>query len=161
MLIEHKNKTRGSLRVYKSDLFYNPMTKVKRVKISDGTSTACLTTASCTKALTIILNRVGIMPQIVFIEGKRLRKAHEIDGLLYDSIRSIKGDHDHLRLNYSTLDERGEEYLADLILSQSVWLKNHKIVCGEFDGTLACIRGKCLSLEDLKKMQKKLIEYSK
>jgi len=158
-LFEHKNKTRGSLRVWKSDTFYNPQTPVSRIKINDGISEALVIPAACTKALTIIFNRKGIQPEKVTIKKKRLKKPGEIEGLEYDSIKSVKGDHDHLRVNYSTFDDHGEEILAVLLQSQAEWLDDHKIDHGEEDGTFACIRGKCLSLEDLKRMQKKLEEY--
>jgi len=160
-LFEHKNKTRGSLRVWKSDTFYNPQTPVARMKISDGISEALVIQAACTKALTIILNRKGIQPEKVTIEKRRLKKLGDIQGLEYDSIKSIKGDHDHLRLNYSTFDEHGEEVLAVLLQSQANWLDEHKVDHGEYDGAFACIRGKCFSLEDLKRMQKKLSGYTK
>ena len=159
-LFEYKNKTRGSLRVWKSDTFYNPQTPVSRMKISDGISEALVIRAACTKALTIILNRKGIQPEKVTIEKKRLKKSGEIEGLEYDSIKSIKGDHDHLRVNYSTFDDHGEEYLAAFLQLQANWLDEHNIAHGEYDGAFACIRGKCLSLDDLKKMQKKLKEYN-
>jgi len=78
---EHKNKTRGSIRVYKSDVFYNLNASIKRIKIHDGLSEALVIPSACTKALVEILNRFGIEPEAVTIEGKRLKKKNEISGL--------------------------------------------------------------------------------
>ncbi len=160
-LFEHKNKTRGSLRVYKNNIFYNLGVPIKRMKISDDISSVLVIPSVCKKGLVLILNRLGIQPEATTINGKRLKKRNQIEGLEYDSIKTIKGDHDNLRLNYSTFEEHGEEYLAEFLQEQAKWLDKNGIKHGESDGTFACIRGKCLSLEDLKEMQKKLVEYSK
>lgn len=155
-LFEHKDKTRGSIRVWKKDIFYNLNANIKRIKINDGISEALIIPSACTKALTIILNRFGIEPKAITIEGKRLKKKNEIPGLNFDSIKTIKGDHDHLRINYSSHD--GEGRLAAILLSQLDWLQNHKITFGEADGTQACIRGICQTFDQLKEKQKTLNE---
>ena len=155
---EQKHKTRGSIRVFKSEIFYNLNAQVKRMKIFDGINTTLLVPSACTKGLVIILNKFGISPELVMKDSKKLKIAGEIKGLEFDSIKSIKGDHDHLRINYSSFE--GEPDLSTIILHQIKWLESKKIAYGESDGTQACIRGKCFTSEELKSKQKTLDKYS-
>lgn len=126
-----KNGIRGSIRVFKTDIFYEPDT-VERVIVNDGTSTASIIPSCLTKELQTIFDRHGIDYPSTRKDGQRFVKS--IEGLKFDSIEHA--DKDHLRLKFVAESKRE---MRELLERAIFWIKKHKILYGESNGKKFCL----------------------
>lgn len=143
--LNHKKKPKGSIRVYRADIFYEPAL-IDKKEIDDGVSKAYVNPACVTNDLRVILNRHSIKQTPTQVDGEKLKK--QVEGLNFESIKVE--DADYLRIKYSAWNTKD---LADTLEAAMTWLKANKIKFGESNGDLFCSSG-CYDLNDLRKMQK-------
>lgn len=137
---------KGSIRVWKSDLFYEP-DEVKRLEINDGTSIALVIPSHLTKDVQSIYDRHGIRYDPTLKDSQRMRT--EIKGLQFKKLASIEGDTERLRMFF---EAENTKILKEQIQGAFVWLKKNKVSFGEPNGKLCCIR-KCLDEKGLEKLE--------
>ncbi len=140
------NDPKGSIRVWKSKLFYEP-DEVKRLEINDGISLALVIPSHLTKDVQAIYDRHGIKYPPALIESQRMRT--EIKGLQFKKLGSIEGDTEHLRMFF---EANNTDILKGYIQQAFAWLNKNKISFGEPNGKLCCIR-KCLDEKGLEKLE--------
>ena len=135
-----KSPVRGSIRVFKSDVFYET-DLVKRIVVSDGMSEAKIIPSCLTKELQAIFDRHEVKYPPTEVESRRL--VQRIDGLDFDDIETV--DNEHLRIKYNGTSKRDVKAKLTKAIN---WLETHSVPYGESDGNAVCIF-KCITPEQL------------
>lgn len=135
-----KSPVKGSIRVFKSDVFYET-DKVKRIVVSDGISEAKIIPSCLTKELQAIFDRHQVAYPPTEVESRRL--IQRIDGLDFEEIETV--DNEHLRIKYNGTSKRN---VKEKLMKAIKWLESHNVSYGESDGKAVCIF-KCITPEQL------------